>query len=983
MSLEIHISVRNLVEFLLRSGDLDNRIKGSAQAMLAGSKIHRRLQKQAGGDYRAEVSMACRYVFDSDKTEANSVYADRISTESGTSAVGSADADTEDILTDAAVIVEGRADGIYSGIIPPNALDMEGKPVWFSASVSEDETSEITSNSDPETGASCITIDEIKGTYRNVHRMRRPEPVHVAQARCYGYMYVMAHDLPAVQMRMTYCNLDTEEVRYFYERMTRKEICRWFDGIRGEYRKWAAYTLQWRERRTASIRSMSFPFPYREGQKELAADCYRTIVHGRKLFLEAPTGSGKTITTLFPAVKAMGEGKAEKIFYLTAKTIARTVAEDTVALMRQRNLQCKSVTLTAREKICMLDKPDCNPKACPRAKGHFDRVNEAIYALLTERDDFSRASIEEYAEKYQVCPFEMGLDMSLFSDVIIGDYNYVFDPHAYLRRFFGEGEVRRDYLFLIDEAHNLVDRGREMYSAQLTKEAFLEVRRAVKGCMPRIEKHLSACNTAMLDLRRQVSREGEAMRLEAEDIERLSACLYRLQAAISEYLEDYNRKKRREDENPEHSLKSEADRKKKKSRKKKTKANTKTNKNTKINANTKTNTKAKTKTEAKEEGIEGQLSLAMLGLALTDEPAAEITLDVEAAGLSGDQNTGLVKEKTDGDADAGQDALEDPTAGDDTQDSHALLLELYFALNHFLMIYEKLDEKYVIYAIKDETFMIRLFNVDPSTNLKECMDRGRASILFSATLLPIQYYKSLLGGTGEDYEVYARSIFDPGKRALLVADDVTSRYTRRGPEEYARIADYIHRIGMARYGNYMVFFPSYAFMREVYRAYQEIYPEAETEIWIQKERMSEADREEFLGRFTQSSQERSFYGFCVLGGIFSEGVDLKKDALIGAVIVGTGLPQVCHERELLKDYFAKSGVNGYDYAYRYPGMNKVLQAAGRVIRTSEDIGVVALLDDRFLQSSYRMLFPREWSNYEEVSLEQVSHRMDRFWDEWL
>ncbi len=983
MSLEIHISVRNLVEFLLRSGDLDNRIKGSAQAMLAGSKIHRRLQKQARGDYRAEVSMACRYVFDSDKTRANSVYADRISTESGTSAVGSADADTEDILTDAAVIVEGRADGIYSGIIPPNALDMEGKPVWFSASVSEDETSEITSKSDPETGASCITIDEIKGTYRNVHRMRRPEPVHVAQARCYGYMYVMAHDLPAVQMRMTYCNLDTEEVRHFYERMTRKEICRWFDGIMGEYRKWAAYTLQWRERRTASIRSMSFPFPYREGQKELAADCYRTIVHGRKLFLEAPTGSGKTITTLFPAVKAMGEGKAEKIFYLTAKTIARTVAEDTVALMRQRNLQCKSVTLTAREKICMLDKPDCNPKACPRAKGHFDRVNEAIYALLTERDDFSRASIEEYAEKYQVCPFEMGLDMSLFSDVIIGDYNYVFDPHAYLRRFFGEGEVRRDYLFLIDEAHNLVDRGREMYSAQLTKEAFLEVRRAVKGCMPRIEKHLSACNTAMLDLRRQVSREGEAMRLETEDIERLSACLYRLQAAISEYLEDYNRKKRREDENPEHSLKSEADRKKNKSRKKKTKANTKTNKNTKINANTKTNTKAKTKTEAKEEGIEGQLSLAMLGLALTDEPAAELTLDVEAAGLSGDQNTGLVKEKTDGDADAGQDALEDPTAGDDTQDSHALLLDLYFALNHFLMIYEKLDEKYVIYAIKDETFMIRLFNVDPSTNLKECMDRGRASILFSATLLPIQYYKSLLGGTGEDYEVYARSIFDPGKRALLVADDVTSRYTRRGPEEYARIADYIHRIGMARYGNYMVFFPSYAFMREVYRAYQEIYPEAETEIWIQKERMSEADREEFLGRFAQSSQERSFYGFCVLGGIFSEGVDLKKDALIGAVIVGTGLPQVCHERELLKDYFAKSGVNGYDYAYRYPGMNKVLQAAGRVIRTSEDIGVVALLDDRFLQSSYRMLFPREWSNYEEVSLEQVSHRMDRFWDEWL
>ncbi len=909
MSLEIHISVRNLVEFLLRSGDLDNRIKGSAQAMLAGSKIHRRLQKQAGGDYRAEVPMACRYIFDREETQS----------------------DREDILANAAVIVEGRADGIYSGMIPQDALDMEGNLIGSLSS----------GDAKTDAGLPCVTIDEIKGTYRNLSRMRRPEPVHVAQARCYGYMYVMAHDLTAVQMRMTYCNMDTEQVRYFYEHMTRREICSWFDGLMAEYRKWAAYTLQWRERRTASIRSMSFPFPYREGQKELAADCYRTIVHGRKLFLEAPTGSGKTITTLFPAVKAMGEGKAEKIFYLTAKTIARTVAEDTVNLMRDRYLQCKSVTLTAREKICTLEKPDCNPKACPRAKGHFDRVNEAIYALLTSRDDFSRAAIEEYAEKYQVCPFEMGLDMSLFADVIIGDYNYVFDPHAYLRRFFGEGEIRREYLFLIDEAHNLVDRGREMYSAQLTKEKFLEVRRAVKGRMARIERCLGACNTAMLELRRLVSKEGEAVCLETEDIERLSACLYRLQAAISEYLEDYNRKRRREDAGKEQDFHELTESKNRKGKKNKNRKKT-----------VQTAQAARALKTVNTESIPEQLILSGLECSLAGERICET--EVEAA-----------------DSDPNQ------------EDGHALLLDLYFELNHFLMIYEKLDEKYVIYAIKDEAFMIRLFNVDPSTNLKECMDRGRASVLFSATLLPIQYYKSLLGGTQEDYEVYARSVFDPEKRALLVANDVTSRYSRRGPEEYARIADYIHRIGMARYGNYMVFFPSYAFMRAVYQAYQQIYGETETEIWIQKERMSEADREEFLRRFARSSEEGSFYGFCVLGGIFSEGVDLKKDALIGAVIVGTGLPQISQERELLKDYFARNGVNGYDYAYRYPGMNKVLQAAGRVIRTSEDTGVVALLDERFLQSGYRMLFPREWANYEEICLEHVSHRVDRFWDEWL
>ncbi len=938
MSMEIYISVRNLVEFLLRSGNLDNRIKGSAQAMLAGSKIHRRLQKQAGGDYRAEVPLACRYVFGSTAVQMGA----------------------EDILQDAAVIVEGRADGIFTGTIPRNALDMEGNPL------------EIKREAEPETA----TIDEIKGTYRRLSRLRRPEPVHVAQARCYGYMYVKAYDLPAVQIRMTYCNLDTEEVRYFYERMTRQEICSWFDRLMGEYRKWAAYTLQWRELRTDSIRRMSFPFPYREGQKELAADCYRTIVHSRKLFLEAPTGSGKTITTLFPALKAMGEGKAEKIFYLTAKTIARTVAEDTVRLMRERSLLCKSVTLTAREKICILEKPDCNPGACPRARGHFDRVNEAIYALLTKRDDFDRAAIEEYAERYQVCPFEMGLDMSLFADVIIGDYNYVFDPHAYLRRFFGEGEVRRDYLFLIDEAHNLVDRGREMYSAQLTKEAFLEARRAVKGKLPRIEKHLSACNTAMLGLRRQISREGEAVQLETEEIEKLSACLYRLQAVIGEYLEDYNRKRRREDGNAEGDPNAPADSGKRKGKKKKTGK----------------------KARIVSEEIPGQLSLPLLAGEAAGETreiceVRELLCETKTAALPDTGKSVNIAKTTD--IAKSSDTAKSTDAGvlteiEDEEDlnkeqvgCHALLLDLYFDLNHFLMIYEKLDEKYVIYAIREESFMIRLFNVDPSTNLKECMDRGRASILFSATLLPIQYYKSLLGGTGEDYEVYARSIFDPEKRALLIADDVTSRYTRRGPEEYARIAGYIHRIGEARYGNYMVFFPSYAFMREVYQAFQELYGEGNTEIWIQKERMSETDREQFLARFGRSSDEGSLYGFCVLGGIFSEGVDLKKDALIGALIVGTGLPQVCYEREILKEYFAKSGVDGYDYAYRYPGMNKVLQAAGRVIRTSEDIGVVALLDERFLQSGYRMLFPREWANYEEISLERVGHRMDRFWDEWL
>jgi Rad3-related DNA helicase len=342
------------------------------------------------------------------------------------------------------------------------------------------------------------------------------------------------------------------------------------------------------------------------------------------------------------------------------------------------------------------------------------------------------------------------------------------------------------------------------------------------------------------------------------------------------------------------------------------------------------------------------------------------------------------------------------------------ILDFYFEIRHFLEMYELLDEHYVTYAqiCEDGSFFVKLFCVNPRENLKNCMKRGRSSILFSATFLPIQYYKQLLGGDEEDYEVYAQSVFNPEKRALLIANDVTSKYTRRSEDEFFNIALYIDRIVKRRQGNYMVFCPSYAFLNMIYAIYSEAMAGEGVECIIQGEMMSEAQKEEFLARFRESGggsggrsesesgggpfggpgslscsagevNERTLVGFCVLGGIFSEGIDLKNDSLIGAIIVGTGLPQVCFEREILKQYFDAQNENGFDYAYRYPGMNKVLQAAGRVIRTSEDLGVIALLDERFLQYAYRRMFPREWENAEVVSLDTVGKRVDRFWNEWL
>ena len=278
------------------------------------------------------------------------------------------------------------------------------------------------------------------------------------------------------------------------------------------------------------------------------------------------------------------------------------------------------------------------------------------------------------------------------------------------------------------------------------------------------------------------------------------------------------------------------------------------------------------------------------------------------------------------------------------------------------------------------------------------MQRGRSSILFSATLLPIQYYKKLLGGTKEDYEVYAKSTFNPAKKGLFIGNDVTSKYTRRNDNEYRTIALYIDKITSERTGNYMVFFPSHSFLKNVLTIYQTEFRRKNVECLVQETGMSEEKREEFLHRFEGNTEccleeqihfdieieeETTLLGFCVMGGLFSEGIDLKNDALIGAIIVGTGVPQVCNENEIIKNYFDGSEGYGFDYAYRYPGMNKVLQAAGRVIRTHDDVGIVALLDERFLTSSYQKMFPREWEHFDVVSKDLVSKRVERFWNEWL
>lgn len=810
--MEIRISVRNLVEFVLRAGSIDNRKAAAPEnAMQEGGRIHRMIQRRMGADYHAEVAL--RYPYDTKKYT---------------------------------IIIEGRADGIIEDNLQTQ-----------------------------------VTVDEIKGTYQELHKIKEAYTVHVAQAKCYAYIYARQKQLKEIRVRMTYCNMDTEEIKYFHFDFQIDELEKWFSQVMEQYRKWADFTFEWKRIRQESIRDMQFPFPYREGQRELVTYVYQTIYHKRKLYIEAPTGVGKTISTVFPSVKAVGEGMGEKIFYLTAKTITRTVADDTFQLLRGYGLRFKTVMLTAKDKICFMEEAECNPEYCPYANGHYDRINDAIYEMLTGLDNFNRESIESYAQKHMVCPFEMCLDMSLFSDAIICDYNYVFDPHVYLKRFFADG-VKGDYLFLIDEAHNLVERGREMYSASLCKEDFLQLKRTMKGLDGKMERYLDRCNKELLVLK----RECETYKTE-EYIDAFTAPLQRLGAAMEAYLEEHD----------------------------------------------------------------GQ--------------------------HTGQEGMGHTKE------------------------IRADVLDFYFQVAHFLDIYERVDENYVIYSeIRAEgSFALKLFCVNPTVNLRECMMKGRSTILFSATLLPIQYYKSLLGAVEGDYEVYAKSVFDPNRKALFIGSDVTSKYSRRTDMEFYNIASYIKEIVKNRHGNYLIFFPSHSFLQQVYEIFEDYFLDRENmECILQEDYMNEKAREEFLQRFSGNDHcdlasviqmnieveaEKSLLGFCVLGGIFGEGIDLKNDSLIGAIIVGTGLPQVCNEREILKNYFDEAGDSGFDYAYRYPGMNKVLQAAGRVIRTAQDVGIVALLDERFLNRSYQRMFPREWEEFEIVTGDKIAKRVERFWDQWL
>jgi len=692
-------------------------------------------------------------------------------------------------------------------------------------------------------------IEEIKTTTRNPNYFEKnQQPVHWAQVKTYAYIYGRQQGLEEIMTRLTYYQIDTGEIRTFKHTFGIAELEIFFKDLVARYLEWAVTINDWSRRRNESIQDLDFPFvTYRPGQDKMAKEAYRAMCDHSQLLVEATTGIGKTIAVLYPAVKALAEKLSQKIFYLTARTTGRIVAQKALDELRAKGLRLKSVTLTAKDKICFCPDSACNPEECEYARGHFDRINDAVKAIFA-RDAFTREQIVETARIYRVCPFEFSLDLSRWADCIICDYNYVFDPRVYLRRFFQE--ENGDYIFLIDEAHNLVDRSREMFSAEIFKQPVLDIRRQLKDNLPHIYKSLGRINAWLVKARKKCA----------------------------------------ESRNP----------------------------------------------LAEKDPPEDLIPLLKGFLFITERWLAQ---NIKTA-------------------------------------FRESLLDLYFAVSGFIRVADQYDECYTTcYEKMGKDLKLKLFCIDPSIHLEKAMNRCQVAILFSATMTPMDYFKQILGCDQSAHHLILHSPF-PGENLGLYISDQISTYFRHRDQTADQVARVIATLIEQKKGNYLLYFPSYVYMRKIYQSYTARCPQTET--ILQKPGMAESERDMFLRRFSQNNPQ-TLVGFAVMGGIFGEGIDLVGKRLMGAVVVGVGLPGISLERELIKEYFTNALGAGFEYAYLYPGINRVLQAAGRVIRTEKDRGVVLLIDQRYGRYQYKSLLREEWDPVRVRDPQQLADGLQKFW----
>lgn len=756
----ITVSVRDLVEFVLRRGDLAGRGDFvSSTRLLEGTWGHQRVQRGRPSGYQIEVSVTHRL-------------------------------ETENFI----LIIRGRIDGLM------------------------------------EQGTDLL-IEEIKTVLASWDGLA--QPLHWAQGKIYAHLFARTRPTQSwrkIDVQLTYLELESDHLSCFRESYSASDLEDFFESVLKDYLEWVRQEVAWRKTRDASIAALSFPYElHRPGQLDLSQAVQATLLKGERLFIEAPTGLGKTMAVLYPAVRVLGQGRLERLFFLTAKTVGRMAAENACGELRRAGLRWRSVTLTAREKVCVRDGQPCDVRTCPLAVGYYDRWHQAMREALTQ-ETLARTALEEVAVRHQVCPYQLAMDCAAWADLIIADYNYVFDPRVYLRRFFAE--PGGPYAFLVDEAHNLVERAREMFSADLRASEVTQLRRALRDRLPRCARLLDRV------------------------YQQLCACA-----------------------------------------------------------------------AAAEEELEGR---------------PQVTRTVPAALLEALRDFGQEAERW--------------LARNEESDFRDGLLQFFFRSLAFQRTSEGFDECYVTLAEtqRGET-RVRLLCLDPSVLLREGLDRGQAAIFFSGTLSPLEYFRNVLGGRVGDGTLQLASPFPSENLEVLVCAQISTEFRSRHATHDA-IAQKITALVTDKPGNYLVYFPSYDYLNEVRRRFEAI---CAVRTHVQRSGMSESERAQFLEAFRPNNTE-TLVGFAVLGGIFGEGIDLVGDRLVGVAVVGVGLPQVSVERELIRHYYQEKLEAGFAYAYLFPGMNRVLQAAGRVIRSELDRGVVLLIDRRFREERYRQLLPSWW-----------------------
>ena len=697
----------------------------------------------------------------------------------------------------------------------------------------------------------ALIVEEIKTTNDPPpDALKRRDPLHWGQLKCYAYLYALEQDLDNVIGQLTYYQLDTGHTGFVRETYTLQELADFFEALIDGYIGWAVQLNEHAQRRATTIGGLAFPFAnYRPGQREVAVAAYRALRDGKHVMIQAATGSGKTMGVLFPALKALGAQLVDKVFYLTARTTGRLSAQQAVAKSIEAGAGLKSLTLTAKEKICFRPEAECDADLCEFARGYYDRLHAARVEAFGH-NLLDRETLEVLARRHQVCPFEFSLELSTWADVIICDYNYAFDPRVFLRRFFSDSSAA--YAFLVDEAHNLVDRARSMFSATIEKQPFLALRRPFKATAPELYQAMGRVSRWLAGARRAHGADVDApVQVAAE-----------LPVELPPLLGDFARQAQRW---------------------------------------------------------------------LAQNKATEFRV---------------------------------------------ALLELYFKVLHFLNIAEGFDEGYAVsYKGFARDLELILYCLDPAPRLQAALQRCRAAIFFSATLSPPAYFAEMLGcGQDADYLRLA-SPFPARNRCVVVCDGISTRLRARR-RTAAAVRDALAALVLTRPGNYIFYFPSYVYMRQIYDCFEAQYPDVATV--VQEEGMGEAAREAFVARFT-NDQGVACTGFAVMGGIFAEGIDLVGERLSGVAIVGVGLPSICWQRELIRHHFNRSSRHGYPYAYIYPGINRVLQAAGRVIRSKRDRGVVLLIDDRYGQVAYKRLLPPEWRSQRLHAVDRVRQRLEEFW----